>query len=119
MLDTPRTGSLSGRPERWNSIKSILEKRLGDRCNAAKVAWEDAHEWVQRFTTLVFVTATATVIVLVVGLGYAVAGKKAGAIAGGAGTVVTGTAAGFVLKERRNAERRQDAMRRVMDRICS
>lgn len=98
---------------------SVLEQRLGDRCEAAKLALEDAHEWVQRFTTLVFILAAGTTIVLLVALGYLLAGRTAGAIAGGAGTVVTGTAAGFVLNQKNEAQKREDTLRRVMHKVCT
>jgi hypothetical protein len=99
------------------SVEAIVD-RIGSNCEAARLAWDDAHEWVQRWQTLVFVVGTAVVITIVVALGFLIAGNNGAAVAGGAGTVVTGAAMGFVLKQRNDARADEKLKQAAMNKIC-
>lgn len=100
------------------SAEAIVE-RIGSNCDAARLAWEDAHEWVQRWQTLVFIVGVAVVTTIVIALGFLVAGNNGAALAGGAGTVVTGAAMGFVLKQRGDARDDERKKQTAMNRICT
>ena len=89
-----------------------------DKCQTAKVMFRDQFGLYQIISRLVLVLVAATVIALVVAIGMALASRPAGAISGAIGTVVTGAAAGFVLKERSDARSRVDKLRALRERLC-
>jgi hypothetical protein len=71
------------------------------------------------FNIAVFAVAIAVVISLIVAITMLFLGKAGGAIAGGVGTIVTGTAMGFVLAQRNDARKQVAALTRLRDRYCS
>jgi hypothetical protein len=94
-------------------------RALTAKCEAAKLIFQDSRDWANRFTALVFTMAAAVVGTLIAALVLLfVSDSKAGAVGAGAGTLATGTAMGFVIKQLQRFLRRADAARRVLKEDC-
>jgi hypothetical protein len=87
-------------------------------CRSAGRNMADQEGIVRIYERAVLAVALATVASLIVAIAMAFFGSRSGAIAGAIGTVVTGAAMGFVLKQRNDARKRLDVLRRLRDKYC-
>lgn len=89
-----------------------------DKCRGAERSYQRQELLTHGYELAVFAVAAATAISLIVAIGFALAERPAGAIAGAIGTVVTGAAMGFVIKMRNDARRQREVLRKIRDRYC-
>ena len=95
--------------------RSAAGGRESAACRSATRSMADQEGIVRTYERAVLAVVLATVASLIVAIIMVFLGSRSGAIAGGIGTVVTGAAMGFVLKQRGDTRKRLDALRRLRD----
>jgi hypothetical protein len=99
--------------------RSAASGRGSAACRSAMRNMTDQEGIVRTYERAVLAVVLATVASLIVAIVMAFLGSRSGAIAGAIGTVVTGAAMSFVLKQRNDARKRLDALQRLRDKYCS
>lgn len=87
-------------------------------CKTAERNLDDQEGLSRIYDRLVLAVAIATAAALITTIVILFIGGPGEAIAGGVGTIVTGVAMGFVLKQRQDARDREDALRDLRDKYC-